>query len=198
MCCFLSVAQVAGGNLAGSLALIADALHDFADVASLVIAFAARNIARRPADRRMTFGYGRIEVLAALVDYTTLILVGVHLIFEGGMRMIDPPVIQGWTVVLLGGVALAVDTLTAMLIWSAHKGSANIRALFLHNLSDALGSVAVIAGDRARLDSASRRGAGRGALRRVRRSGPSRPVPCRSARRNLFRYCRRFAREWPC
>ena len=94
----------------------------------------------------MTFGYGRIEIVAALVNYTTLILVGFYLIYEGAMRMIEPTEVAGWTVVILGGVALAVDTLTAWLTWSMQKGSTNIRALFLHNLSDALASVAVIIG----------------------------------------------------
>src|SRR6056297_1268123 len=142
----LTVAQIVGGILSGSLALIADALHNFSDMASLVIAFAARKIARKPADERMTFGYGRIEIVAALINYTTLILVGVYLIYEGVMRMIEPTEVAGWTVVILGGVALAIDTLTAMLTYSMQKGSVNIRALFLHNLSDALASVAVIVG----------------------------------------------------
>jgi len=142
----LTVAQIVGGILSGSLALIADALHNFSDMASLVIAFVARKIARRPADERMTFGYGRIEIVAALINYTTLILIGFYLIYEGGMRMIDPPEVAGWTVVILGGVALVVDTLTALLTYSMQKGSVNIRALFLHNLSDALASVAVIIG----------------------------------------------------
>ncbi|TKA95314.1 cation transporter [Cereibacter changlensis] len=142
----LTVAQIVGGILAGSLALIADALHNFSDMASLVIAFGARKIARRPADARMTFGYGRIEIVAALINYTTLILIGLYLIYEGAIRMIDPPEVQGWTVVILGGVALVVDTLTAGLTYSMQKGSVNIRALFLHNLSDALASVAVIVG----------------------------------------------------
>lgn len=142
----LTVAQVVGGLLSGSLALIADALHNLSDMASLVIAFAARKIARRPADRRMTFGYGRIEIVAALINYTTLIIVGLYLVYEGGMRLIDPPEVGGWTVVIVGGVALAVDALTAALTWSMQKGSANIRALFLHNLSDALASVAVVVG----------------------------------------------------
>ena len=88
----LTVAQIVGGILSGSLALIADALHNFSDMASLVITFAARKIARRPADARMTFGYGRIEIVAALINYTTLILLGFYLIYEGGMRMIDPPI----------------------------------------------------------------------------------------------------------
>ncbi len=142
----LTIAQIAGGIFAGSLALIADALHNFSDMASLIIAFGARKIARRPADARMTFGYGRIEVVAALINYTTLIIVGVYLIYEGGMRMFDPPEVRGWWVVILGGVALVIDALTAGLTYSMQKGSVNIRALFLHNLSDALASVAVIIG----------------------------------------------------
>ncbi|TKA89162.1 cation transporter [Guyparkeria sp. SB14A] len=142
----LTVAQIVGGILAGSLALIADALHNFSDMAALVIAFAARKIARRPPDSKMTFGYARIEIVAALINYTTLILVGAYLIYEGTMRLIDPPEIQGWIVVIIGMVALLVDTLTALLTWSMQKNSVNIRALFLHNLSDALASVAVIVG----------------------------------------------------
>lgn len=142
----LTVAQVLGGILSGSLALIADALHNFSDMASLVIAFVARKVARRPADEHMTFGYGRIEIVAALINYTTLIVIGLYLIYEGGMRMIEPTEVQGWTVVILGAVALVVDTLTALLTYSMQRGSVNIRALFLHNLSDALASVAVIIG----------------------------------------------------
>lgn len=142
----LTVAQIVGGILAGSLALIADALHNFSDMAALVIAFAARKIARRPPDSLMTFGYGRIEIVAALINYTTLILVGFYLIYEGVMRMIDPPEIQGWIVVIIGIVALLVDALTALLTWSMQKHSVNIRALFLHNLSDAFASIAVIIG----------------------------------------------------
>lgn len=142
----LTAAQVVGGILAGSLSLIADALHNFSDVASLAIAFGARKIARRPADPRMTFGYGRIELVAALINYTTLIVVGIYLIYEGGMRFIDPPEVKGWIVVVLGSVALGVDALTALLTWSMQKNSMNIRALFLHNLSDALASIAVIVG----------------------------------------------------
>ena len=140
----LTVAQVVGGILSGSLALIADALHNFSDMAALVVAFAARKISGRPADERMTFGYGRVEVVAALINYTTLILIGFYLIYEGVMRIINPPEVQGWTVVVLGGIALMVDALTAFLTYSMQKGSVNIRALFLHNLSDAFASIAVV------------------------------------------------------
>ena len=142
----LTVAQIVGGILSGSLALIADAIHNFSDMASLVIAFGARKIARRPADAKMTFGYGRVEIVAALINYTSLIIIGLYLVYEGAMRFVDPPRIDGWTVVILGGVALFIDTLTAWLTYSMQKGSVNIRALFLHNLSDALASLAVIVG----------------------------------------------------
>lgn len=142
----LTVAQIVGGVFAGSLALIADALHNLSDMAALVIAFAARKIARRPSNAQMTFGYRRIETVAALINYTTLIIVGLYLIYEGAMRLVEPPQVHGWTVVILAGVALAIDALTAALTYSMQKGSQNIRALFLHNLSDALSSVAVIAG----------------------------------------------------
>jgi cobalt-zinc-cadmium efflux system protein len=142
----LTVAQIVGGILSGSLALIADALHNLSDMMSLAIAFAARRISRRPADPSMTFGYGRIEVVAALINYTTLIVVGLYLVVEGAMRLIDPPAIAGWTVVIVAAVALTVDALTAVLTWSMQQDSVNMRALFLHNLSDALASVAVIVG----------------------------------------------------
>ena len=142
----LTVAQIVGGILSGSLALVADAIHNFSDMASLVIAFGARKIARRPADAKMTFGYGRVEIVAALINYTSLIIIGLYLVYEGAMRFANPVPIEGWTVVILGGVALFIDTLTAILTYSMQKGSVNIRALFLHNLSDALASVAVIVG----------------------------------------------------
>lgn len=140
----LTVAQIVGGILSGSLALIADALHNFSDMASLAIAFAARKIARRPADARMTFGYARIEIVAALINYTTLILIGLYLGYEGIGRLIDPQPVTGWIVVALAGVALVVDLATVALTYAMSKDSVNIRAAFLHNLADAMGSVAVM------------------------------------------------------
>ena len=140
----LTLAQVAGGVISGSLALIADALHNFSDAAALGIAFAARRIARRPADPAMTYGYGRAEIVAALVNYTTLVLLGLYLLGEAAMRVADPQPVAGWTVVLVAGIALAVDLATVALTRALSRRSMNIRAAFLHNLADALGSLAVI------------------------------------------------------
>lgn len=140
----LTFAQIVGGIFSGSLSLIADALHNFSDAASLVIAFAARRIGRRSSDETMTFGYVRAEIIAALINYTTLIIIGLYLLYEAVMRFIEPQPIEGWTVVIVAGIALVVDVVTAFLTYTLSKGSMNIRAAFLHNVADALGSVGVI------------------------------------------------------
>jgi len=140
----LTVAQIVGGILSGSLALIADALHKLSDAISLIIAFGARKIARRPRDADMTFGYGRVEVVAALINYTTLIVIGLYLLYEAAMRFADPQDVEGWLIVIIAGIALVVDAATAALTYAMSKSSVNIRAAFLHNVADALGSVAVI------------------------------------------------------
>lgn len=141
---FLTLAQIVGGLLSGSVALIADAIHNLSDAASLAIAFFARKISRRPTDGQMTFGYKRVELVAALINLTTLIVIGIYLAYEGIMRFFAPPEVAGWLVIVVAGIALVVDTITALLTWRMAQDSANIRAAFLHNLADALGSVAVI------------------------------------------------------
>ncbi|GHD98990.1 cation diffusion facilitator family transporter [Defluviimonas sp. 20V17] len=140
----LTVAQIAGGIFSGSVALIADAIHNFSDALTLVIAYAARRIARRPADATMTFGYGRAEVVAAMVNYTSLILISIWLAGEAMLRLFHPPQVEGGIVVVLAGLALIVDLATATLTYAMSKNSMNIRAAFLHNLADAATSVAVI------------------------------------------------------
>lgn len=140
----LSAAQIVGGVFAGSVALIADAVHNLSDAAALGLAFAARRIARRPADARMTFGYGRAEVVAALINYTALIVISIWLAGEGVMRLIHPPAVEGWVVVWLAGLALLINGGTAALTFALSKDSMNIRAAFLHNLGDAATSLAVM------------------------------------------------------
>ncbi|MFP4404706.1 cation diffusion facilitator family transporter [Rhodosalinus sp.] len=140
----LTLAQIVAGVAAGSLALIADAMHNLSDALALGIAFAARRIGRRPADATMTFGYGRAEVVAALINYTTLIVIAVWLLSEGVMRLVTPEPVAGWIVVIVAGIALVVDVATVALTWAMARSSVNIRAAFLHNLSDAMASVGVI------------------------------------------------------
>lgn len=140
----LTVVQIVGGVVSGSLALVADAIHNLSDAASLAIALFARKVGRRGADQTMTYGYRRAEIIAALINLTTLIVIGVYLVYEAILRFFMPEPIVGWIVVVVAGVALAIDLVTAALTYAGSKDSLNIRAAFLHNVADALGSVAVI------------------------------------------------------
>ena len=90
----LTLAQIVGGILSGSLALIADALHNFSDAASLGLAWFARRIGRRPADKLMTFGYAQGEVVAALINLTTLLIIGFYLIVEAINRFAAPQPVE--------------------------------------------------------------------------------------------------------
>lgn len=140
----LTFVQIIGGIASGSLSLIADALHNFSDAAALGLALFARRIGRRPADKLMTFGYARAELVAALINLTTLIIVGFYLIIESINRFVSPEPVEGWTVVIVAGVALVVDVITALMVYAGSKRSLNIKAAFLHNVSDALASLGVI------------------------------------------------------
>ena len=140
----LTIAQIVGGVLSGSLSLVADALHNLSDAGALLIALLARRIGRRPADRERTFGYRRAEVIGALFNLTTLVIVGLYLIYEAVSRFFAPQEVEGWIVVWVAGIALVVDVATAVLTYTMSKDSLNVRAAFVHNVSDALASVAVI------------------------------------------------------
>lgn len=140
----LTLVQVVGGIISGSLSLIADALHNFSDASSLLIAYAARKIGRQPADRFRTFGYKRAEVIAALINLIILVIVGLYLVYEAIWRIFEPQEITGWAVVIVASIALVVDLVTAWLTYSMSRNSVNIRAAFIHNVTDALSSVGVI------------------------------------------------------
>lgn len=142
----LTVAQIIAGVFSGSLALIADAIHNLSDAAALAIALIARRIARIPADEVHTFGHGRAELIGAVFNLSWLIFIGLFLIVEAIKRLIDPQPVEGWTVVIVAGIALVVDLATVMLTFRMAQHSMNMRAAFIHNLSDALASLGVIVG----------------------------------------------------
>ena len=140
----LTLAQAIGGIISGSLSLIADALHNLSDAASLGIALFARKISRRPADESKSFGYQRAEVIAALINLTLLITVSLYLIYEAVWRIVEPQVVTGLIIVVVAGVAFVVDMVTALITFRMSKNSLNMKAAFLHNLADALTSIGVI------------------------------------------------------
>ena len=140
----LTLAQAIGGAIAGSLSLIVDALHNLSDAAALGIALFARSISRKPADEINTFGYKRAEVIAALINLTTLIIISLYLLYEAIWRIIEPQVITGWIIVIVASVALIIDMITALITFKMSKNSMNMKAVFLHNLSDGMASLGVI------------------------------------------------------
>lgn len=142
----LSVFEFAAGLISGSVALMADALHNTNDAAALLIAYIARKISKKGADEEFTFGYKRAELIGAMIQLTALILVGLYLIYEAIRRFFEPEPLRGGWIMAAAGIALLVDVATAWLLWAMSKGSLNVKAAFLHNLTDAGASVAVLIG----------------------------------------------------
>lgn len=139
----LVAAQVAFGLIAGSVALLADAAHNFGDVAGLLLAWGAVLLGRRLPSARRTYGWGRSTILAALANAVVL-LIGVGLIAaEAIARFSAPAPVAGWTVMLVAGAGILVNGFTAFLFSRGHD-DINIRGVFLHMLGDALVSAGVV------------------------------------------------------
>ena len=142
----LTVGQVVAGIFSGSVALLSDAAHNFNDANALLIAYIARRISKKDANERYTFGYRRAEMIGALINLTLLAVIGLYLVYEGIMRFMEPQEIIGWLMAATALLALVIDVATALLLWAMSRGSLNVRAAFIHNIVDALGSVAVLLG----------------------------------------------------
>lgn len=139
-----AVAEVVGGLLAGSVALVADAAHMLSDSASLAVALGALWLAGRPATARMSFGWRRAEILAALANGAALVAIGLWVVVEAVLRLDDAPEVQGATTLVIGALGLVVNIAGAGILWRAGGHSLNVRAALLHVLADLAGSVGVI------------------------------------------------------
>ncbi len=142
----LTVAQVAAGIISGSVALLGDAAHNFNDANALLIAYIARRFSRRKADDKFTFGYGRAEVVGAMINLTLLAAIGLYLVSEAISRFVTPEPIEGRLMAITSILAIVIDFATAWMLWSMSKGSLNVRAAFVHNIVDAIGSIGVLLG----------------------------------------------------
>jgi cobalt-zinc-cadmium efflux system protein len=139
------VVEVVGGLLTNSLALISDGGHMLSDLLSLVMAFTALTLARRPPTERRTYGYHRFEILAALGNGLLLFAVAVYILFEAFGRLGHPEPVDSLPMLAIAGVGLAAN-LISMFALGNHGESLNVRGAFLHILSDTLSSVGVIIG----------------------------------------------------
>lgn len=140
----LTVVEVVAGLLSGSLALVADAIHNLSDCGSFVIALIARRVGRWPSDDRRTFGYRRAEIIGALINLTILVVVSLLLIYEAFERFFYPEPIDGWIVVGVAAVALAVNVATTVVLYAMSRDNLNVRAAYLHNMADSFSSFGVI------------------------------------------------------
>ncbi len=137
------IAEVIGGILTGSLALLSDAAHMMTDVMALIIALIAIKIGNRPADLRRTFGYRRLEILAAALNAAILFIVAFYIMYEAWRRFQDPPEIASTGMLVIAGIGLIVN-LISMRMLRGSGDSLNMRAAYMEVFADMIGSVGVI------------------------------------------------------
>ena len=142
----ITVSQVIGGILSGSMALLSDALHNFSDVLSLIITYVTYKLSAKKSTPKHTFGYQRGEILAAFVNSVSLLVVAAFLGFEAINRMLHPTTIDSVIVIWLAIASIIVNGSSVLLIRSGAKESINIKSAYLHLFTDMLTSVAVLAG----------------------------------------------------
>ena len=142
----ITVAQVIGGIISGSLALLSDALHNLSDVISLVISYVANALSRKQASTNKTFGYKRAEIIAAFVNSATLIIVAVFLIIEAIERFFSPQDIGTGIVIALSVLGILANGFSVLLLKSDSEKNMNMRSAYLHLLTDMMASVAVLVG----------------------------------------------------
>ena len=142
----ITVAQVIGGLISGSLSLLSDALHNFSDVLSLAVSYVADRYSKKDASVEKTFGYKRAEIIAAFVNSATLIIVAVYLIYEAILRFMNPQSIESSLVIWLAVLGIFVNGFSVLLLSKDSKSNMNMRSAYLHLFTDMAASVAVLIG----------------------------------------------------
>jgi len=142
----ITVAQVIGGLISGSLSLLSDALHNFSDVLSLVISYIANFLSKKPSSNNKTFGYKRAEIIAAFVNAATLIIVAIILIIEAIERFQNPQEIESNLVIWLSLLGIAANGFSVLLLKKDANSNMNMKSAYLHLFTDMMASVAVLIG----------------------------------------------------
>ena len=140
----LSLVEIIGGLVAGSIALIGDALHNTSDALSILVAVIAFKIGYKKADEKYTYGFRRAETIGGFINLILLFISGVYLAVEGIGRLIRPEQIDGMMIVWISVLALIIDVATAKISHHGAHHSHNMKMVFIHNLADAFGSIGVI------------------------------------------------------
>lgn len=142
----ITLAQFVGGLISGSLSLLSDALHNFSDVISLVISYIADRYSQKSASVTKTFGYKRAEIFAAFINSATLIIVAVYLIYEAVIRFSKPQIIESGLVIWLALLGILFNGFSVFILFKEAKSNMNMRSAYIHLLSDAAASIAVLIG----------------------------------------------------
>ena len=142
----ITIAQVIGGLISGSLALISDALHNFSDVLSLIFSYVAHKLSKKKASVNQTFGYKRAELIAAFVNAMTLIIVALFLVYGAIERFFNPQFIASELVIWLSILGIVVNGLSALMLKNDADKNLNMKSAYLHLFTDMLASVAVLIG----------------------------------------------------
>lgn len=142
----ITIAEVIGGFISGSLSLISDALHNFSDGITIIITYIAMRLSKKPKTSKYTFGLKRAEIIAAIINASTLIIISFFLIKEAIERFYSPSQITGNLMLIVASLGLAANVAGTLLLKKGSKGNLNIRAAYFHLLSDAVSSLAVIIG----------------------------------------------------
>ncbi len=142
----ITISQIIGGIFSGSLALLSDAMHNFSDVLALVIAYIANKLASKPNSKSKTFGYKRAEILATLFNTSMLIGIAIFIIVEAFHKFYHPETIKSIWVIGLGTLSIVLNTASVLLVKNDSHNNMNIKAVYLHLLTDVMTSVAVVGG----------------------------------------------------
>lgn len=138
------ILELLGGWWTGSLALLADAGHMFTDTAALILALTAVWFSSRPATSRKTFGYYRLEIIAALVNGVALVVIALLIFYGAYERWLSPPFVRSGPMIVVATGGLVVNLLSAQILHARHEIDLNLRGAWMHVMGDALGSVAAI------------------------------------------------------
>jgi len=142
----ITVTEIIGGMISGSLALLSDAIHNLSDTISLVLSGVAIHYAKKDASNSNTFGYKRAEILAALFNSGSMLVICVLLVKEAIVRFFHPEPIQGEIMLIVATIGLVANLFSMLLLKNDSKKSLNIKSAYLHMLADTLSSVAVVGG----------------------------------------------------
>jgi len=142
----ITIAQIIGGIISGSLALISDALHNFSDAISIIVSYIALKLRSKQNSYKHTFGLKRAEILAALLNSSTMIVICFYLFYEAGHRLFNPRSIDAGIMSVVASIGLLANLVGMLLLKRFSKSSMNIRSAYLHLMGDTISSVAVIVG----------------------------------------------------